>query len=162
VLAVFVDNPKPVYYGGEVAAPIFASIMKRIIQFVPESEQREIPEKQITATTVTVPNLKGLPLVAAEEYLEVKDLDYEIEGEGSHIVSYSNDQDEINLILGNPTLNSKRMPDLRGMSLREALICIDFARFRVRISGEGCVRSQSIKPGAVVNGQNDLELVCRD
>ena len=160
VLAVFVDNPKPVYYGGEVAAPIFASILKRIIQFVPEREQLEIPEKQIAMATATVPNLKGLPVVAAEEYLEVKDLDYEIEGEGSHIVSYSNDKDEINLILGNPTLNTKNMPDLRGMSLREALIHIDFAQFRLRISGQGCVRSQSIKPGTVVKGQNDLVLVC--
>ncbi len=161
VLAIFVDDPKPFYYGGDVAAPIFASIMKRVLQFAPENDQRpEVSEKEMAVVTTSMPNLKGLPLYAVEEYLDFKNLDYEIEGEGTHVVSYSNTRDEINLILGNPVVKTKRMPDLRGMSLREALLCIDFSQFRVRVSGRGCVRDQSIKAGTSIKARQDLTLVC--
>jgi len=160
VLAVFVDNPKPFYYGGDVAGPIFAAIMKRILQFAPEEEQFKISENKAAVVTTSVPNLKGLPVYAAEEYLELKDVDYDIEGEGTHVVSFSNASNEINLILGNPSIETKRMPDLRGMSLREALVLIDFAQLRVKVSGRGCVSSQSIKAGTPIKGQRDLLLSC--
>jgi len=162
ILSIFIDNPKPSYYGGDVAAPIFAAIIKRILQFAPEKEQPMVTEKERAVLTTTVPNLKGLPVYAAEEYLEFKDLDYEIEGEGSHVISFSNASDEINLILGNPALTTSRMPDLSGLSLREAIMRIDFKRFRVRIYGQGCVRTQSIKAGTMIKNRADLKLVCGD
>ncbi len=162
VLAVFVDHPRPSYYGGAVAAPIFRSIMQRILQLAPDKQEMIVPEKKMAVVSTAVPNLKGLPLYAAEEYLESRDLNYDIEGEGNYVLSFSNSSDEISLQLGNPKLDTKQMPELRGLSLREALMRIDFSNFRVSVSGRGCVRSQSIRAGTPIKGRRALQLVCGD
>ena len=37
VLGIFLDEPTPNHYGGQVAAPIFSSIIKRIMEYIPEA-----------------------------------------------------------------------------------------------------------------------------
>ncbi|NQT47214.1 MAG: hypothetical protein HQ593_07065, partial [Candidatus Omnitrophica bacterium] len=37
VIAVCVDEPRPVYYGGSVAAPIFSRVMKDVLRYLEAS-----------------------------------------------------------------------------------------------------------------------------
>jgi len=52
------------------------------------------------------------------------------------------------------------MPDLKGLSVREALRLIDFTRIRVFIDGDGIVKKQSIKKGSAVRNGTSLYLTC--
>ncbi|HBC88232.1 MAG TPA: hypothetical protein DCZ94_14875 [Lentisphaeria bacterium] len=46
VLLVTLDNPRPVYYGGLVAAPAFSHIAKKALRFMNIPPQYEIPEEE--------------------------------------------------------------------------------------------------------------------
>ncbi|MBI4226875.1 MAG: hypothetical protein HY600_01210, partial [Candidatus Omnitrophica bacterium] len=50
-IVVMVDNPHPYYYGGVVAAPVFAQVVGQILPYL---EQRPQPEPRLT-TAALVP-----------------------------------------------------------------------------------------------------------
>jgi cell division protein FtsI/penicillin-binding protein 2 len=160
VLAIFLFNPKPYYYGGQVAAPIFSSIMQRILNFSPVQEPQYTPEVKIAQISTSIPDMKGLPAYVAEEYFDIKNVDYNIKGNGSHILSQAQDSEEVHLLLG--TLENKydKLPNLKGLTIREALKRLNFIKLRVKITGSGRVIKQSIQPGAKIKQRNELLLTC--
>jgi len=160
VLGVFIDEPKPKYYGGDVAAPIFASIMGRILGFSPRENTEPETGIKIVKSNNSIPDLKGFPLSAIEEYFDIKDVDYTIQGEGTHVLAQTNDEDEVKIVLGTPEITDKVFPDLRGMTVREALKRVNFSRTRVRIVGNGKVVEQSIRPGTMISKGSELVLTC--
>jgi len=162
VLAVFLDRPRPLYYGGDVAAPIFASIMERILNFAPADTDDNPSElkSQFAKLNVDVPNFSGLPAGAVEDYCEFKNLDYSIEGEGNYIIRQGGNSNPVAFRLGSLSRESKSMPNLNGLTIREALKKIDFSLFRVKISGNGRVRKQSVKSGSIVKNRTELILTC--
>ena len=163
VLAIFVDNPRPSYYGGDVAAPIFANIMRRILNFAPS----DIPEtdmdyeEQFAKASGKMPNFSGFTAAAIEDYFEFKNLDYTLSGQGNYVVAQGS-SDPLELKLGTLKTGQDQMPDLRGLTVREALKKLDFSRYRVSISGSGRVKTQSIRPGTTVRTKAELYLSCSD
>jgi membrane peptidoglycan carboxypeptidase len=160
VLGIFIDAPKLKQYGGDVAAPIFASIMGRILGFTPHENIQPETDLKITKVNQPLPNLQGFPFSAIEEYLEIKDVDYMVQGEGTHILSQTSSNDEVQLILGIPEIKAKVFPNLHGMTIRESLQHIDFSKVRVRIVGHGRVIEQSIKPGTIITKGSEVILTC--
>ena len=162
VLGVFIDEPKPVYYGGEVAAPIFSSIIQRIINFAPTKESEHVPELKIAEQNSHIPDMTGLRFTAAEEFLLINDLSFQIEGSGSYVLSQSQKADEVSLVLGNPQMKTAVVPNLKGKTIREALKLVDFSNFRVIINGSGIVVKQSPAPGKKTNSYQVLTLTCSE
>jgi cell division protein FtsI/penicillin-binding protein 2 len=162
VLAIFLDSPKPRYYGGEVAGPIFASIMKHILNYSPTELAQPIQNTPIVTTNYTVPDLNGFSLTSVEELLDGRDLSYSVEGSGEYIVRQNFTEDELNLVLGNPKISGFKLPNFYGMTIREALRHIDYSNYRVTVSGSGRVKSQSIPPGAQISGYRILHLTCSE
>jgi cell division protein FtsI/penicillin-binding protein 2 len=160
VLAVFLFNPKPYYYGGQVAAPLFSSIMERILNFAPLPDSELGAQIKIAQINNSIPDLKGLPIYAAEEYFEIKQIDYTIQGDGSHILTQSQNTDQIKLTLGIPDNQFDKLPNLKGLTIREALKRIDFRKVRVKITGSGRIIQQSIKPGSRIKRKQELHLYC--
>ena len=164
VLAIFLDNPEPSYYGGDVAAPIFRNIMKRILNFAPSDvdDVRGHYQQKFAKANSRIPNFSGLSISALEDYFEFKNIDYRIEGQGNYVVAQKgNSNDPVEFHLGKLRQPSKSMPDLKGLTVREALKKVNFSRYRVRITGDGRVTKQSIKPGIVVSRRSELILTCR-
>ena len=160
VLGIFVDEPKPRYYGGDVAAPIFSSILHRLIKFAPTEESEHVPELKIADKNTHVPDMTGLQFTAAEEFLQINDLSFQIEGNGSHVLSQSQSADEVALVLGNPKLKSTLVPNFKGKTVREALKLVNFSKLRVKIDGNGIVVKQSPSPGQKINNNQVLILTC--
>lgn len=130
-----VDNPKYLifilanspsqksYYGGDVAAPIFRNITSRIIDLDPELEIR---------TTFT-----------SESHI-------------AHLDQFKTSLDSIN---GSTTLhkikskndisskNRRVMPDLRGLSIRDAIFVMSRMKLKYSVTGNGRIVNQSIQPG---------------
>lgn len=162
VLAVFMDNPGPSYYGGDVAAPIFARIMRRMLNFAPSDLDNKINDydPQFAQANDKLPNFSGLSAAAVEDYFDFKNLDYTITGQGNYVVAQGSSSDPVEFKLGTLAAGADRMPNLSGLTVREALNKLDFSRYRVNISGSGRVKKQSINPGAVVKNKSDLLLTC--
>lgn len=111
------------YYGGDVAAPIFRNITSRIIDLDPELEIR---------TTFT-----------SESHI-------------AHLDQFKTSLDSIN---GSTTLhkikskndisskNRRVMPDLRGLSIRDAIFVMSRMKLKYSVTGNGRIVNQSIQPG---------------
>ncbi|TFH02220.1 MAG: PASTA domain-containing protein [Calditrichales bacterium] len=162
VLGIFLDEPKPRYYGGDVAAPIFSSIMKRLMKLAPGENTLRVPENMIADKRKNIPDFQGFELAAVEEFCQMNDLAFEVAGKGTHVRSQSNETDEIKLVLGDPEPVESKMPNLRGKTVREALKLINFKNIRVQISGRGVIIKQSLPPGSTITGRNNLLLTCSE
>ena len=136
VCLVIVNSPQTEKYGGKVAAPIFKKIAERIINTDLKNFQQR------------------------EKYNESKTVD-------EHILKTFSNNDNKNKISnasyvqGNNELKknfeNNLMPDLKGRTVREALISLNLLGLKYDIRGSGIVVSQSINPGIRVK-QNQ---VCR-
>ena len=137
--------------------------MKRILSFAPSDIDDTTGEykPQFAQTNKNLPNFSGLSASALEDYFDFKNIDYQVAGQGKYVVSQAKSKDPVEFKLGKLNHTSQSMPDLRGMTIREALKKVDFSRFRVSITGTGRITKQSIKPGTKVSTRSDLRLSCR-
>ncbi len=162
VLAVIIDEPQSRYYGGDVAAPVFADIINRLVHMVPDEESEPELLPMIAEKDSQVPDFLGMVFTSVEEVLVEKDIDYSIKGEGSFVIKQEMDEDEVVLTLGEVVVSGKKIPDMRGLTVREALGKIDFSRATVRIEGSGKVVKQSLRPGAEWSRNSTLILSCSE
>ncbi|MHC1739049.1 MAG: penicillin-binding protein [Ignavibacteriaceae bacterium] len=121
------------YYGGDVAAPVFRNITSRIIDLDPE--------------------------------LEIK-TEFTTESHIAHLDQFKTSLDSINgkttphKIKSKNDISSKNrrvMPDLRGLSIRDAIFVMSRMKLKYSVSGNGRIVDQSILPGTkLISGS-----VCR-
>ncbi len=177
-LLVLLDSPTNGYYGGQVAAPIFREIARRIMGASVGSEPSrptyaasEAPAlRQVTAaTSLETPDLRGLDADAARMLGEKYGCRVLVRGAGRLVMEQTpapgtriEARSVIVLALSAPE-NDAVMPDLRGLSLRRALNILSICQVKPHVSGSGIVRSQSPAPGTPFAGgaARSASLVCR-
>jgi cell division protein FtsI/penicillin-binding protein 2 len=139
VCLIIVDSPQKEKYGGKVAAPIFKSITERIIEtnptlFQERDDKNENTENRfITSENTFDNNLRAITIVDIQN-TEADNSKYE----------YS------------------LMPDLRGRSIKDALISLNMLGLKYDIIGSGIVTTQSIKPGIKIKADQVCELDCSE
>jgi cell division protein FtsI (penicillin-binding protein 3) len=166
-LLVLLDSPTNGYYGGQVAAPIFREIARRIVNATMEGSQPPVqyasdiaapaqPAKA-SAGNIHLPDLRGLDTEAARALCEKLGLRSMIQGEGRVVAAQ---RPVPGAMVGAGSVVTvgavgadalRRMPDVRGMSLRRALNLLNLCRIRPQVVGSGIVRSQSVAPGRVLD-----------
>jgi cell division protein FtsI/penicillin-binding protein 2 len=110
---VSIDEPKSKYYGGEVAAPVFARVVARALEIMSASPENRILEA---------------PGAASPPPAEPQGTDLDVSDHTQKTV----------------------MPDLVGLSLRQALgLCADRG-IKLLATGDGFVREQMPPPGAEI------------
>ena len=138
VCYVLINKPKGEYYGGLVSAPVFKNIVKRI-HSLDEGEIETKPENEIKIAEKTAsPN--ELNIVKSENRID----------EGS------NNQKNL-FVLGS---SSNLMPDLRGLTIKEAVLLLNERGMKWSVSGSGVVVEQSIPPGEVINTRKTCVINC--
>lgn len=162
VVLVMIDEPRTSIYGGYVSGPIFRRITSRIMG-LDENLQKEIVEDVETATFAQIPNIRGLTSDNAKDLLRTLGIRFNTVGDGHMVISQSHapgarlEQGErLSIHLGThaPQIaeNTDRVlapvPDLRGMSMRQALLALTDAGFDVQQIGSGTVYSQFPQAGA--------------
>ena len=110
-----------------------------------------------------VPPVRGYQVRNACAILEAKGMKYKLTGKGPVVRSAIIKKDVVVLECGTPTIKQDKVPQLTGLTLREALQRVDLSRFRIRLQGRamGVVKSQQPPPGRPVSGRTALTLVCR-
>jgi cell division protein FtsI (penicillin-binding protein 3) len=147
---VVVSSPSnSVYYGNVVAGPIFKEIADKVYATSLDIHQ---PINLTTSIAGNIPmalNGKKQDIQALYKSLGIPCL---IPTSASDWVSVS--QNGKRVVFKNTGTNSKQVPNVVGMGLRDALFLLENNGLQVKPMGRGIVKSQSIVAGAKVeNGQ---------
>ncbi|MBX7125327.1 MAG: transpeptidase family protein [Cyclobacteriaceae bacterium] len=142
---VLIKNPKGVYqYGNNVAGPVFKDIADNI--YARDLELHDPMEKKLIAE-------ETVPVIRAGRQDELTMLCNEL-GISAHS---STEEEWIKsgrngnaVIFRKNAVVKDRVPDVTGMTFRDAIYLLEKAGMRVEHSGKGRVVEQSISPGARV------------
>lgn len=176
-LLVLMDSPTHGYYGGQVAAPVFREIARRVAGVAmppgtppPGSDSgSNAPQLLRVANTgsVVVPDLRGLDVTAARDMAERYGLRLLASGSGRVVTSQvpaagaSIAAAAVVKVVA-PADSTAVMPDLRGMSLRRAASILTSLRVTPLLKGSGVIAEQSIAPNTPLpSGRRVVALVCR-
>ncbi len=141
---VVVNAPsKNVYYGNLVAGPIFKEVADKVYAYAyalhPKVEEKQQPELPVSAEGYSD------DLVMVYRYLQVP------------VNDQSNNYDWVNTLKQQNEIVLKKhlvapiyVPDVRGMSAKDALYLLENKGIDVELRGVGYVKKQSVAPGTLV------------
>jgi cell division protein FtsI (penicillin-binding protein 3) len=157
-LLVVLDEPRSSIYGGAVAAPVFQRTVRRWLDTFPRIAERLVPPDTLPPLPVrAVPAVAGLPLEAARSRLLAAGYQPDADVHPWMRVTAQQPAAGTEAAPGTPvrlTLADAaghrltQLPDLRGLTERQATFWLRTHRVAVRVEGTGVVRSQSPAAGA--------------
>lgn len=152
---VLIDQPQGMYYGGQIAAPIFSQVMGQVLA------DADVPPDPALGDMTTVPMLTGKPIEAALSSLKSAGLRARVIGSGGRVSNQFPvagtplQKGSAVLVFGGGALRTL-VPDLVGKAVPDALLALDKADLRADLVGVGVVVGQTpaagteLKPGAPV------------
>ena len=176
LIFVMLENPRTTYWGGFVAAPTFKKIALRLMPASGKelkNQTEEITEMTMTDTrTVVVPDVTGRSAAISAAMLEKLGLDVEREGKGDFVLEQNpapGSRVEPNATI---TLNlfeveragamaPNKMPNLAGLSVREALQKLAWLKIETLVQGSGRVVRQYPGAGAAISPGMRCQLECQ-
>lgn len=153
-IAVMIDEPTDTHYGGVVAAPAFKKIAAKALAVrgvvpVPDEERFDLTRDQKNEARWGGEKSAGVEGGESEK-------NEKSEGRSAETATKGADG-------GDPAARrvaaGSGVPDLRGLTLREALSKAREAGYTPRIDGWGRVVSQTPRPGRRLEGGEDFDLV---
>ncbi len=137
LILIVVNSPsKTSYFGGDVAAPIFREISKKIIDLDAEVKKQSSPAVNNITVAFTNNNSSEVEFKNAINNTEVK--------------------------YNTSNMNKKVMPDLTGATVREAIKVLTYLKVKYEITGSGRIVKQSIEPGTRINNGITCKLTCEN
>lgn len=152
---VLIDDPKKArQYAGDVAAPVFRELADKCYA-------RDLAiHKTLENRVVTDKN--KLPLVSVGMQEELTLICNKL-GVSTHPTANEDEwvkakqEGRSYFLKPNPVLNGK-MPDISGMTLRDALYILGNQGLKVRVIGTGRVQSQSVSPGEAIQKGSSITI----
>jgi len=154
-IVVVVNRPQHGYYGSAVAAPVFRKIADHLYSTQPELQtSNEAPQlaKIPRLPTSMDGRSEALQLVYAE-------LGVAHQPSSAELVRVTTGVDSV--AFTPRAIDPELVADVRGMSLRDAIAVLEGQGLRVKVSGRGTVRQQSIRGGEAVRKGVTIELELR-
>lgn len=172
-ILVLVDQPKgPLYHGGDVAAPVFQTLGRDILQYlnVPENPNQpkpkafqkdgDKPPAPAVAGLNRVPNVVGFPVEEARKFLEENGFPPAISGKqglvteqkpagGSYLKRGEGVSIKASPVKGGPP-GDVLVPDMRGLTIRRAGMMLQELGLNFSAAGSGVAASQNPPPGSMV------------
>ncbi len=139
VCYVLIHKPKGDYYGGLVSAPVFKNIISRIHSLDKGKITPLTPDTEIKTTEL--PNQKTEKEFASRDF------------------PTNNKLNEAQTVFIS-TNNEKIMPDLKGKTIKEAVLTLNERGIKWSLSGTGVVVEQSIPPGQTIDKRKTCILTC--
>ncbi len=171
VTLILLDEPRTSIFGGFMAGPVFRKMTERFMG-VDDSMRRYAQRgtKDFPAET-SVPHLAGSTLEHATRLLQYKELAFRTEGTGDIVIEQVPGAGErigngepVVLTLAPLNINALSVnsdeeqeaditpliPDVRGLSMRDALRTLHAAGYKVHRTGSGTVYTQFPEGGAIM------------
>ncbi len=141
---VVIDEPKGYrIYGSDVAAPVFKEIADKIYALNTELHQ-ELPDQRALYAGV-------FPVIRNGNQYDLSMISNEL-GISNHSETSSDwvKTDVVNnsIFWKDNGIKAERIPDVRGMTLRDAIYVLENVGLEVTVSGRGRVETQSLLPGS--------------
>ena len=141
---VIIDSPRNAKrYGGEIAAPVFKELADKIY-----ARDTELHRSRVEPLPLEE---RGLPIIAAGQQEELSELCKRL---GISLHPSSGDEEWVSVKTTNLSYEAQprpiaedKVPDVRGMTLRDALYLLGNYGLKVQTIGSGRVATQSIEPG---------------
>jgi cell division protein FtsI (penicillin-binding protein 3) len=156
---VVINSPSNgVYYGAAVAGPVFKEIAEKVYSsslncITPVNHSKDLLTQ---APGVITGRSDELTLVAKKLNVPVK-----TSTTGGYV--HRMKADTLQVALGSVNLESQLkkgiMPNLSGLSAKDALYLLENHGMSVKIQGFGCVKEQSIEPGQKFSKGNRITLI---
>lgn len=154
-IIIIADEPQLQNYteAGDVTSKPFKSIMYQTLKYlqVPSSNSKPAnTEDQNGPLTVTMPDLNGKTVPEAKKITEEQGLNVTFLGEGDKVQKQLPDpgvqvQPSQRIYAALSPIDNIAVPDLKGLSFREAAEIASFLNVKVIPKGEGFVVSQSLE-----------------
>ncbi|MEO0557288.1 MAG: penicillin-binding transpeptidase domain-containing protein [Bacteroidota bacterium] len=171
VLVIVMDEPRNGSYGGTVAAPVFGAVARRWIGTFPTIAERVSPAGEVPERgAARVPRVRRMPGVIAQNHLRAEGFPVRLAKDAAWAPVDLRDLtpgDTVRLdmpvrldpVAASDEGEARRMPDLRGRSVRQAVAWLRSMGVEPRVVGTGIVREQSTSPRAALPGT--VTLTCR-
>lgn len=156
---VVIDSPKGyAAYGGDVSAPVFKEIADKIYAQDLGLNQKKNDKTYLASNSGTFPMIQAGKMDELQMICNKFGISNHLSGETEEEWVKSNPVNKAIIWKANKT-DSPTVPDVTGMSLRDALYVLENKGIRVVYQGKGRVRGQSINPGSPVNNAYVINLV---
>ncbi|GGF21263.1 penicillin-binding protein [Echinicola rosea] len=157
-MIIVIDSPKGFNaYGGDVSAPVFKEIADKIF-----AQDLELNKEKETASPNKRKGDEVFPYIQAGKVDELQMICNRF-GLSNH---YNGDEQWVQSSLVNHSISWKSnkveapvVPDVSGMTLRDALYVLENKGLKVNYSGSGRVKSQSIHAGSNVPKGGSIRIV---
>ncbi len=155
-IVVISDTKSGSYYGSTIAAPVFRDLADLI--YATDSKFHTIQDSPLLAE-----ELQHLPTANDGErsemiYLyETLGIPYEDKSDEKDWIQVSTGKEKVSLT--SRTIERHKMPNVKGMGLKDALYLLENAGVRVYYEGNGVVKSQSVRPGSSLTPQSTIKLI---
>jgi len=168
---VVLDEPRGAYYGGAVAAPVFRDIVATWAT-LGRGPVRIPAQTLVTASArrppVRVPDVRMMAVDQARTIIRSAGMDCAMEGSGALVAvqspepgAHARSGEVVRIVLSTAPSPDTGFPDLRGLSLREAVARLSSLSIRVSaVSGSGQVVEQDPPAGAPVRAGQTCALRC--
>lgn len=172
VMLVLIDEPQGMYYGGQIAAPVFGAIIKDVLQYWNlQPEAAPVPGQQEIAH-VLVPDVTYLSREKAQQELQAAGLSYHLTGSGAYIMEQmpapgSRVPPGTRVILYDHCTEEKTgreitVPNLQSLPSREAEQALTSLELLGQVIGQGQVYRQDPPAGSMVEAGTTVTLYCGD
>ncbi len=177
VCLVIVDEPSGLFYGSQVAAPIFHTVMSDTLRYLGIAPTEPVDTANSAANqdsniTITVPNVTNLSVAEAIANLQRLGLNVKLSGSGNTVssqqpVAGADARTGTSVLLTAAADNSLgegmvTVPDLRGKRFAEAANILSVLGLGLTAEGSGVVLSQKPDYGEVVKAGTTIKVVFED
>ena len=148
---------KGVYYGSQVAAPVFKEIADKLYALKIKNKTRKTDQEKLLAGADEAPYIKPGYTKDIRTVSDYLGLTYSTEQSYGWCVPVTTEE--------GPVFKERKVveglvPNVTGMGLRDALYLLENSGLKVKIEGEGTgkVRKQSIRPGIRVDKNSEIRI----
>lgn len=150
---VLVDEPSNgQYYGANVAGPVFRNIVEQILAADLDMVPKFNPERDAQASK---PVTRQVHRGNAENVYEELEISAPRQAEGTWVKARNNAG---KIEFSKVELQPGKVPNVRGMSAKDAVALLEGLGLQVRLNGHGKVKAQSIAAGAALEPRKTIQL----
>ncbi len=141
-IVVIADTKSGVYYGSSIAGPVFRELANKVYATDPSFHTTSAG---LLAEKCKLPGSKDGAQTDLIQLYQAFEMPYQGNSSGDWVTVTTSDSVAV---LRPRSIEANRVPDVRGMGLRDALYLLENAGLQVKTHGMGTVRRQSIAPGS--------------
>lgn len=155
VVLVSIDEPQGAYYGGMVSGPVFKKIMGQSLAFFQVPPSESAPEKQ-EKRVAKKPKKGNFVKKTGEAKQKKSQENVQAEQRIAKLVKKNNNLEDSSKISPEAT----PVPNLKGLSVREAMRKAQANNFKLRIEGSGICHEQNPPPGDRIETGTAIVVEC--